>query len=81
MSVAAQGGTRPADQDLQVRTTASEVFVHSHALCESTRIGPRTRVWAFAHILPGARVGSDCNICDNVFVENDVRRLPLWLRK
>jgi acetyltransferase-like isoleucine patch superfamily enzyme len=26
-------------------------------------------VWAFAHVLPGARVGRDCNICDGVFVE------------
>jgi UDP-2-acetamido-3-amino-2,3-dideoxy-glucuronate N-acetyltransferase len=23
-------------------------------------------------VLPGARIGSDCNICDHVFVENDV---------
>ena len=29
-------------------------------------------IWAFAHVLPGARIGSDCNICDHVFVENDV---------
>jgi acetyltransferase-like isoleucine patch superfamily enzyme/dTDP-4-dehydrorhamnose 3,5-epimerase-like enzyme len=47
-------------------------FVHSHALVEATQVGPRTRVWAFAHILPGARVGADCNICDHVFIENDV---------
>jgi acetyltransferase-like isoleucine patch superfamily enzyme len=29
-------------------------------------------VWAFAHVLPGAIIGRDCNICDGVFVENDV---------
>jgi UDP-2-acetamido-3-amino-2,3-dideoxy-glucuronate N-acetyltransferase len=23
-------------------------------------------------VLPGARIGADCNICDNVFIENDV---------
>ena len=28
-------------------------------------------VWAFAHVLPGAHIGADCNICDHVFVEND----------
>lgn len=50
----------------------SDPFVHSNALCESASIGPRTRIWAFAHILPGARVGADCNICDHVFIENDV---------
>lgn len=47
-------------------------FVHERALCESTNIGEDTRVWAFAHILPGAVVGASCNICDNVFIENDV---------
>lgn len=50
----------------------SEIFIHEKAICESSRIGSGTRIWAFAHILPGARVGSECNICDCVFVENDV---------
>jgi UDP-2-acetamido-3-amino-2,3-dideoxy-glucuronate N-acetyltransferase len=49
-----------------------EFFVHPHAICESERIGPNTRIWAFAHILPGASIGSECNICDHVFIENDV---------
>ncbi len=47
-------------------------FVHPLACCESSEIGERTRVWAFAHVLPGARIGADCNICDHVFIENDV---------
>lgn len=46
--------------------------IHPHALCESEHVGARTRVWAFAHVLPGARIGADCNVCDGVFVENDV---------
>lgn len=45
------------------------VFVHPMGLCESDTVGPRTRVWAFAHVLPGARVGADCNICDHAFIE------------
>ncbi|GIK88350.1 MAG: isomerase [Betaproteobacteria bacterium] len=49
-----------------------DVFVHPQGLCESGDVGPRTRVWAFAHVLPGARIGADCNVCDHVFVENDV---------
>ncbi len=48
------------------------VFVHPQGICESSTVGPRTRVWAFAHVLPGARIGADCNICDHVFIENDV---------
>ncbi|RZU33072.1 WxcM-like domain-containing protein [Blastococcus saxobsidens] len=47
-------------------------FVHDQGLCESTTIGEGTRIWAFAHVLPGARIGAECNICDHVFVENDV---------
>lgn len=50
-----------------------DYFTHPSALVESSRIGPRTRIWAFAHILPGALIGADCNICDHVFIENDVR--------
>lgn len=53
-------------------TPASGYFVHPHALCESRAIGEHTRVWAFAHVLPGATIGKDCNICDHVFIENDV---------
>lgn len=48
-------------------------FIHPQALCESTNIGDGTRIWAFAHLLPNAVVGRDCNICDGVFIENDVR--------
>lgn len=47
----------------------SDVFVHPAGLCESEDVGAGTRVWAFAHVLPGARVGRDCNICDGAFVE------------
>lgn len=47
-------------------------FIHPNALCESTSVGDGTRIWAFAHVLPGAVIGDDCNICDGVFVENDV---------
>lgn len=47
-------------------------FAHSHALCESDAVGPRTRVWAFAHILPGASIGADCNVCDHAFIESQV---------
>jgi UDP-2-acetamido-3-amino-2,3-dideoxy-glucuronate N-acetyltransferase len=47
-------------------------YVHPNALCESPHIGSDTRIWAFAHILPKAVIGTDCNICDGVFIENDV---------
>lgn len=47
-------------------------FIHPKAICESLNIGEGTRIWAFAHILPAATLGKECNICDGVFIENDV---------
>jgi acetyltransferase-like isoleucine patch superfamily enzyme len=47
----------------------AEVFVHERALCESDSIGAGTRVWAFAHVLPGAVIGRDCKIGGHAFVE------------
>ena len=49
-----------------------EYFKHSHALVETSSVGEGTRIWAFVHILPGAVIGMDCNICDHVFIESDV---------
>ena len=49
-------------------------FIHPAALVEpGCHVGAHTRVWAFSHILPGAMIGEDCNICDHTFIENDVR--------
>jgi UDP-2-acetamido-3-amino-2,3-dideoxy-glucuronate N-acetyltransferase len=48
------------------------VFVHEHALLETDRVGAGTRIWAFAHVMPGAQIGRDCNVCDHVFIEGDV---------
>jgi len=50
-----------------------DFFAHSHALIEQdVKIGKKTRVWAFTHILSGAQIGEECNVCDHVFIENDV---------
>lgn len=45
---------------------------HDTALVQTSKIGKGTRIWAFVNILPGAVLGDDCNICDHVFIENDV---------
>jgi UDP-2-acetamido-3-amino-2,3-dideoxy-glucuronate N-acetyltransferase len=47
-------------------------FKHAQALVETEEVGDNTQIWAFVHILPGAQIGADCNICDHVFIENDV---------
>jgi UDP-2-acetamido-3-amino-2,3-dideoxy-glucuronate N-acetyltransferase len=53
-------------------TSRAKFFVHPNGIVEKgAQVGPRTRVWAFAHVLPGAKIGADCNICDGVFIEDD----------
>jgi len=56
MSTAIEQGKRP-------------FFVHPLGLVESEMVGNRTRVWAFAHVMAGAQVGSDCNLGEHAFVE------------
>jgi len=46
--------------------------VHPKGLCESVDVGEGTTIWAFAHVLSGASIGRDVNLCDFTFVENDV---------
>jgi UDP-2-acetamido-3-amino-2,3-dideoxy-glucuronate N-acetyltransferase len=46
------------------------VFVHPQGLCESSEVGEGTRVWAFAHVMKGARVGRRCNIGEGSFIES-----------
>jgi UDP-2-acetamido-3-amino-2,3-dideoxy-glucuronate N-acetyltransferase len=49
------------------------LFIHPQSLVEEgVTIGARTRVWAFAHLVSGAVIGQDCNICDQTFVEGKV---------
>lgn len=48
-------------------------FKHANSLCETEKVGKNTRIWAFSHILPNAVIGEECNICDHVFIENDVQ--------
>jgi UDP-2-acetamido-3-amino-2,3-dideoxy-glucuronate N-acetyltransferase len=47
-------------------------FIHDRALVESDSIGAGTRIWAFAHVLAGAVIGADCNVCDHTYIEGDV---------
>ena len=53
--------------------TGEPVYVHPAGLCESSTVGPGTRVWAFAHVMEGAVVGAGCNIGDHAFVESGAR--------
>lgn len=56
--------------NLRPEGLSPDVYVHPMALVDEPSIGDRTRVWAFAHVMGGAKVGPDCNICEQVFIES-----------
>lgn len=43
--------------------------VHPLAIVQSDQIGDRTRIWQFAIVLEGARIGADCNLNAHTLVE------------
>jgi acetyltransferase-like isoleucine patch superfamily enzyme len=47
-------------------------IIHKLADVASDVIGDGTKIWQYTVVLPGARIGADCNICAHVFIENDV---------
>jgi len=50
-----------------------DAAIHSSAIVDAgAQLGPSTRVWHFAHICAGARIGDGCSLGQNVFVANDV---------
>ena len=51
------------------RAREKTYFAHAMAIVESEDVGPNTMVWAFAHIMRGARVGANCKIGDHAFIE------------
>ncbi len=55
---------------MPVNAGLNDVFVHPQGLCDSVDVGPRTRIWAHAHVLFGAQIGADCNICDGAYIED-----------
>lgn len=44
-------------------------FVHPLAFVAGARIGDRTRIWQFASVIRGARIGSDCNIASGACID------------
>lgn len=47
-------------------------MIHALSDVQSQQIGVDTIIWQFCVVLPGAKIGSGCNICASVFIENDV---------
>jgi len=47
-------------------------MIHKLSDVQSKNIGKDTRIWQFCVVLPGAKIGENCNICSHCFIENDV---------
>ncbi|MDX9848001.1 MAG: acyltransferase [Tenuifilaceae bacterium] len=46
--------------------------IHPTSDVQTNRIGELTTIWQFCVVLKDAKIGSNCNINCNVFIENDV---------
>jgi len=61
------------DTDTDTDTTNTDIFIHSSAVIDDkVIIGDRTKIWHFSHVLPGSKIGKDCNIGQNVVIGPDV---------
>lgn len=48
------------------------IFIHKQSDVQSKSIGRGTHIWQYCVILPGAKIGENCNICSHCFIENKV---------
>lgn len=46
--------------------------IHPLADVQTQEIGADTRIWQFCVVFEKAKIGSNCNICAQVLIENDV---------
>jgi len=59
----------------EIRESAAHpgVKIHESAYVDDPcEIGAGTRIWHFTHVMPGARIGTGCNLGQNVVVSPDV---------
>lgn len=52
--------------------SGENITIHPLAIVESQDIGADTKIWAFVHILNGARIGRQCVISDHTYIEGGV---------
>jgi acetyltransferase-like isoleucine patch superfamily enzyme len=46
-------------------------YIHPTAIVESEAIGDGTKIWHFAHVRQGSKIGSNCNIGKSVYIDID----------
>jgi UDP-2-acetamido-3-amino-2,3-dideoxy-glucuronate N-acetyltransferase len=48
-------------------------YIHPSAIVdEGAQVGEGTRIWHFCHLMPKSKVGKNCILGQNVFIDNDV---------
>ena len=51
-----------------------DIFIHPSSVVEQdATIGSGTRIWHFSHVMPGAKLGDNCNLGQNVFIGSNVQ--------
>lgn len=67
--------SRPLHVHLRTNMTTkapSSAFIHPLSDVQTDSIGRGTQIWQFVVVLPGARIGVDCNVSAQCLIENDV---------
>lgn len=47
-------------------------MIHPLSDVKTANIGANTNIWQYCVVFPKAKIGSNCNICANVVIENEV---------
>ncbi len=50
---------------------SNSYYVHPTAIVESETIGEGTKIWHFAHVRKGSKIGKNCNIGKSVYIDID----------
>ncbi len=65
---------RVRNRVLQQLEHMSDYFRHETAIVDAgVEIGPGSKIWHFAHILSGSKIGANCNLGQNVMVGPNVQ--------
>jgi acetyltransferase-like isoleucine patch superfamily enzyme len=55
-----------------VMQNKAKTFIHKKADVQTKSVGTGTKIWQYSIVLGGAKIGSDCNINAQCFIEDDV---------
>jgi len=47
-------------------------FAHPQSIVETQDVGSGTCIWAFAHVMKGVQLGTNCNVGDHCYIESGV---------